>query len=144
MIKFVFFCDCICYFVFCLFFVWIRIYLTFNRFDVFDLRWLSWSAPYGIHTGIHMKDGGVKKEKLLYLFQKSIEIFSLAYSTGKYSPSNSGVILVSCGVLLAGSSSPLHVVQSLHPSKLVGGRVGHPESKLMVGINCRNKTVQTF
>jgi hypothetical protein len=51
--------------------------------------------------GIHMEDG-VKKEKLLYLFQKSIQIFSLAYSTGKYSPSNSGVIPVSCGVLFAG------------------------------------------
>jgi hypothetical protein len=41
--------------------------------------------------------------------------------------------------------TPLHHYMSYHPSKLVGGRVGHPESKLMVGqnMNCRNKIVQT-
>jgi hypothetical protein len=89
-------------------------------------------------------DGGVKKEKLFYLFQKSIQIFSLAYSTGKYSLKfrcNSSVLWsLICRILLAFTCR----VQSLHPSKLVRGRVGHPESKLMVGINCKNKTVQTF
>jgi hypothetical protein len=41
-----------------------------------------------------MVDPMLKKDKLLY--------FPLAYSTGKYFPSNSGVIPVSCGVLFAG------------------------------------------
>jgi hypothetical protein len=47
-------------------------------------------------------EDGVKKEKLLYLLQKLIQIFPLAYSTGKSSPSNSGAIPVSGGILFVG------------------------------------------
>jgi hypothetical protein len=46
------------------------------------------------HEYLPYMEDGVKKEKILYLFQKSIQIFPLAYSTGKYCPSNSGIILV--------------------------------------------------